>query len=111
MLGYVIVQDIALTALYVCFVKFCNNKIPTNIKLSQLSYHDNYSISVTIIIFVSQLQLGPSINIFKLATNVFNPPIVSRFVRFMPETWYVTPCMKFELYGCQVEGQDSDTGQ
>uniref|UniRef100_A0A8C3TTS5 Coagulation factor V n=1 Tax=Catharus ustulatus TaxID=91951 RepID=A0A8C3TTS5_CATUS len=32
--------------------------------------------------------------------NFFNPPIVSRFIRIVPKTWYRGIALRVELYGC-----------
>jgi hypothetical protein len=32
--------------------------------------------------------------------NVLNPPIITRYIRLLPKSWYKHLSMRFELYGC-----------
>lgn len=36
--------------------------------------------------------------------NFFNPPILSRFIRIVPKTWYRGIALRVELYGCDFGG-------
>nr|XP_030121288.3 coagulation factor V isoform X2 [Taeniopygia guttata] len=36
--------------------------------------------------------------------NFFNPPILSRFIRIVPKTWYRGIALRVELYGCNFGG-------
>ena len=34
------------------------------------------------------------------ALHFFSPPLVARYVRFLPQSWNNAICMRIELYGC-----------
>ncbi|XP_053462287.1 coagulation factor V isoform X1 [Nycticebus coucang] len=34
--------------------------------------------------------------------NVFNPPIISRFIRIIPKTWNQSIALRLELFGCDI---------
>lgn len=36
--------------------------------------------------------------------HFFNPPILSRFIRIVPRTWYHGIALRAELYGCDFGG-------
>ncbi|CAN9498549.1 unnamed protein product [Ophioblennius macclurei] len=37
-------------------------------------------------------------------TNTFFPPVIGRFVRLHPLTWYNTATVRMEFYGCELDG-------
>ena len=65
---------------------------------------------VTICLF--QLLYGPSTSNSHLytATNTFDPPVISRFVRFIPEEWFYGVALRFEMYGCELESMTRTQG-
>ncbi|XP_047456763.1 coagulation factor V [Mugil cephalus] len=41
---------------------------------------------------------------YATSTNTFFPPIIARFVRLHPITWFNTATVRMEFYGCQLDG-------
>ncbi|CAG5865387.1 unnamed protein product [Menidia menidia] len=37
-------------------------------------------------------------------TNTFFPPVIARYIRFHPITWYRAATVRMELYGCELDG-------
>ncbi|KAM8856352.1 coagulation factor V isoform 2-T2 [Spinachia spinachia] len=36
--------------------------------------------------------------------NIFNPPLIGRFIRLHPLQWYNTATVRMEFYGCELDG-------
>lgn len=67
------------------------------------TYKLSYSLDNTTYTTYPKLFTG-NIDNNGLKTQTIDPPIVARFVKFLPKSWSAEACTRVELYGCNNTG-------
>lgn len=69
--------------------------------------HDQYSeksvITAVVFFLCFQVFLGNQ-EAYETKTNTFFPPVIGRFIRLHPISWYNKATVRMEFYGCELDG-------